>query len=155
MNKQNLALDLRIVNALSSKFTLEEVRNAHMMRQTLSVYYRPAGSDGPRRLFRGVPTAQQVEQLRLILAAAIGRTPAEYIRITGIEYTESPDRRSEVGDIHNGYERIKTYKWTTPRDTGKPLPPNSYAWRDIITGVVYFRTPWTDSQDNHEQEKVS
>lgn len=147
MSTKPNALDLRIINALSSRYTLDEVRAAHLQKQTLSVYYRPEGSTGPRRLFRGVPTADQVEHLRLITAAAIGRQPTEYIRVTGIERTNGPDPRSEVGSVFNGYERIRTYKWTTPADTKKPLPPNSFAWRDVITGQVFLRNPWEDSEE--------
>lgn len=137
---------IAIITALSARYSLADIRAAYANGVALNVYYRPTEDKSKRRLWRGVPTSDQLEALRLMLAAAIGREPTEHVRIADDTVQHAPDRRSPIGTVYMGYERIQTYKWTTPKDLKRPLPPNSLAWRDVITGEVFLYNPF----DRHE-----
>lgn len=138
---------IAIITALSARYTLADVRTAYTNQIPLTVYYRPCEDKSKRRIWRGVPTSGQLEALRLMLAAAIGREPTEHLRMPSDTVDHAPDRRSPVGTVYQGYERITTYKWTTPKDIKRPLPPNSLAWRDIITGEVFVKNPFDPSEE--------
>lgn len=138
---------IAVITALSARYTLADIRAAHANQIPLTVYYRPNEDKSKRRVWRGIPDSGQLEALRLMLAAAIGREPTEHIRTATDTVDHAPDRRSPIGTLYMGYERIMTYKWTTPKDIKRPLPPNSMAWRDTITGEVFLRNPFDPREE--------
>lgn len=146
MSTHPTADDLAILTALSARYSLADLRAAAANEIPLTVYYRPSLDKSQRRRWHGIPDAVQLERLRLIYAAAVGRQPAEAMRTACDTVDRPPDSRSPVGTLYQGFERIQTYKWTTPTDTKKPLPPNSFAWRDTYTGEIFLLNPF----DRHE-----
>lgn len=146
--------ELRVLNALAARYPVADLIAANRNNICLSVYWRPDGPSGPRKVWKGIPSIDQITQLRLMTAAAIGRQPTEYRRTDDGQLHEAPDPRSPVGTTYCGFERIQTYKWTTAKDTGKPIPPNSFAWRDTITGMIYVNNPFQKRLDR-EQEKTA
>lgn len=140
-------LHIPLLTALSAHYTLADLTAAYRNDVPLSVAYWPEGKNGPRRRWRGIPSQDQIAKLRLLFAAAIGRTPAELVRCSTLEETSAPDQRSRIGSIYMDYEKIQTYKWTTDAITRKPIPPNSFAWRDLHTGKISVEHPMLKAHD--------
>ena len=134
-------ISIPLLTALSAHYTLSDLQAAHHNNVPVSVAYWPDGVNGPRRRWRGIPSSEQLCILRLLLSAAIGRNPAEYITTSSLDRTAPPDNRSDVGTVYCGYEKIQTWKWTTDHKTRKPIPPNTFCWRDLHTGQLFRDCP--------------
>lgn len=130
-----------MITSMTARFTIDELLLAHHQGIYLNFAYYPDGLNGKRKYWRGVPTIDQITLARTLVGAALGRNPSQERRPVSRVQVEGKDDRIPTGQIVFGFERIMTYKWTTPRDRKKPLPPGSYAWRDTHTGVIYLEHP--------------
>lgn len=139
-------LDITLITAMTARHSLADLLTAHHSNYHLNFAYYPNGLNGKRKYWRGVPSAEQIALARTLLGVAMGRDPVQARRYDSGLVELPADRRSPVGTLWLGYERVLTYKWTTPADTRKPLPPQSYAWRDTKTGALYLEHPFIDSR---------
>lgn len=142
--------DFRLLSALSARYSLADLMAAHRNGVSVRCYWKPDCAGGRKKLWTGIPSQEQIQALRLMLGAALGRQPAEYVRTNDGQRHDAPDPRSPVGTVYEGFERIQTYKWTTSKDTRKPIPPNSFVWRDTITGAIYVRNPFERTEPKQE-----
>jgi hypothetical protein len=136
-----MKVPIPLITALTHKFTLSDLENAKENALVLAVCYWPDGQSGRRLLWRGIPTADLITACRLLLSAAYGPRPATARRVVGVDDCAPPTSDSQLGSIWFGFERIKTYKWTTDNVTRKPIPPQSLVWRDCHSGKITLHHP--------------
>jgi hypothetical protein len=141
-----LPADMPLITALCARYSLDELIAAQRNDASISLYYYPNGKTGIRKYWRGTPTLEHISAIRILLGAALGRTRVEHVILSGNATAPSPDDRSNIGEIVEGYERIQTFKWNADHVTKKPMPPNSIVWRDIHTGWLYKVHPFTRQQ---------
>lgn len=140
-------MKVRLAAAIIRSFSIADLVAAHHAGIELRCYWYPDGRQAPRKMWKAVPDKDLITTARTLTGALLGRNPMESARVSCDHSAPAADPRSPVGAVHCGYERIQTYKWTTDYYTRKPIPPNSFAWRDIHTGQISLENPFLKAHD--------
>jgi hypothetical protein len=144
--------NIPLLTALSGRYSLEELAIAFRDQAQLRVWYYPSGKSGRARVWSGVLDGKTWLTLRQLIGVARGRLGfmeqgdmRQYVDPMAEDKQEiryvpafSPGR---LGDVRDGYDKIRTYKWTTDGTTGRKMPPNTLVWRDLHSGKVYLYHP--------------
>lgn len=136
--------DIPRIAAMISRYSITDIIAAYKNGVSLRFYYFPDGKHGQRKLFSGIPSPEDCNTARILIGGLLGRCEVETRRIDTEHNHPAPDIRSKVGEIVQGYEKIQSYKWTTDQFTRKPIPPNSFVWRDIHTGKISVVNPFIE-----------
>lgn len=148
--------NVALITALSSRYTLDELYTAQREQTSLTCYYYPSGKSGKAKVWKGIPDSLTIQTLRRLVGVARGKSYVYDSDIQGPptwlnELDCKADReiqRAEsalIGQQRDGFDRIKTFKWTTDGTTHKKIPPNTLAWRDLYSGKVYITHPSDDA----------